>query len=462
MFRSALLILSGNAATSLLLLARNLVVARLIPVADYGVAATFAVAMALVEMMSALGLQQQIVQAKNGEDPRFQAALQGFQLLRGVIAGAVLFAIAGPMAGFLGIPQAAWAYQLLALVPVLNACVHFDIHRLNRQMRFGPLMLTGAVPAVLSLVAVWPLAHWFGDWQVMLYAILLQAIIRAATSHLVAERRWRLVFDRSIMTGSLRFGWPLLTNGILLFLVLNGEKLIVGRELGMTPLAIFAMGVTLTLTPTLVMARSTANFFLPQLSRLDPASTEGKRRLSALASATLQASLVNGALMVLATAVIGTSLVGFLLGPRYDDLLPLLVPLAVLHGLRVFKAGGAVVALSQGESGNAMYANLPRVVALPLGWGLLVSGGTLLHLIWLAIFAEACGFLLSLLLMYLRCGIGIGRVWPALLTVGTLLAASLQIAAEGAGVLILALLFAFLLIVAKDLRQAIIGRPSSI
>ena len=107
MFRSALLILSGNAAASLLLLARNLIVARLIPVADYGVASTFAVAMAVVEMMSALGLQQQIVQAKEGEDPRFQAALQGFQLLRGVISGVALFAIAGPMADFLGIPEAA-------------------------------------------------------------------------------------------------------------------------------------------------------------------------------------------------------------------------------------------------------------------------------------------------------------------------------------------------------------------
>jgi hypothetical protein len=82
MFRSALLILSGNAAASLLLLARNLIIARLIPVADYGVASTFAIAMAVVEMASALGLQQQIVQARNGEDPRFQSALQGFQVLR--------------------------------------------------------------------------------------------------------------------------------------------------------------------------------------------------------------------------------------------------------------------------------------------------------------------------------------------------------------------------------------------
>ncbi|MBU0862361.1 MAG: oligosaccharide flippase family protein, partial [Alphaproteobacteria bacterium] len=127
MFRSALLILSGNAAAALLLLARNLIVARMIPVADYGVAATFAIAMAVVEMASALGLQQQIVQARNGDDPRFQAALQGFQVLRGVLSGAVLFVSAGLIADALNVPKAAWAYRVMALVPVLNALVHFDI-----------------------------------------------------------------------------------------------------------------------------------------------------------------------------------------------------------------------------------------------------------------------------------------------------------------------------------------------
>ena len=105
MLRSALLVLSGNAASSLLLLARNLLVARMILLADYGVAATFALAMAVVEMASALGLQQQIVQAKNGDDPHFQAVLQGFQLLRGIVSAAALFALAGPMADFMAIPE---------------------------------------------------------------------------------------------------------------------------------------------------------------------------------------------------------------------------------------------------------------------------------------------------------------------------------------------------------------------
>lgn len=399
MFRTALLILSGNAAASLLLLARNLIIARLISVEDYGIAATFAISMAIVEMMSQLGLQQQIVQAKDGDDPRFQSGLQGFQVLRGLIAGAVLFFAADLIADFLNIPDVAWAYQVMALVPVFNALQHFDIHRLNRQMRFWPIVLTGGLPALASLIMVWPLYLWFGNYQVMLWAIILQIGLMMVTSHLVAERPYRLVFDRKIMAGSLRFGWPLLVNGILMFLVFNGDKLIVGRELGMATLAIFAMGFTLTLTPTLVMAKSAQNFFLPQLSKLDRTDAQGKPRFQHLSTVSLQVGLLNGAIMVLAIALIGPWLVQVLLGAKYADLTALLMPLAVLQAVRVAKSGSSIVALSGGHTANAMQANFVRVASLPFAWYAVVQGAGLLSVIWIALIAESLGYLLSLWLL---------------------------------------------------------------
>ncbi len=402
MFRSALLILSGNAAAALLLLARNLIVARLIPVADYGVAATFAIAMAVVEMASALGLQQQIVQARNGEDPHFQAALQGFQVLRGVISGAVLFVCAGLIADFLNVPQAAWAYRVMALVPVLNAFTHFDIYRLNRSMVFWPVILTGAVPALLSVLAIWPLATWYGDYRVMLYAIVVQAVMTAVISHLVARRPYRLVLDRAVMTQSLRFGWPLLVNGILLFGVFNGDKLIVGRELGMATLAIFAMGFTLTLTPTLVMAKSAQNFFLPQLSKVDRTTPEGAVQFTHLAIATLQTILLMCVVLVMGVALFGIPVVKLLLGQKYAALLPYLIWLAVMQALRVAKAGPAIVALAGGHTANALVANLLRILTLPLCWYVAVTTGNLFIIIFIAIAGELLGHATALLMIRYR------------------------------------------------------------
>ena len=387
MFRSALLILSGNAVASLINLVRNLLIARLLPVADYGIAATFAVAMSMVEMASAFGLQQQIVQARDGDDPRLQAGLQGFQVLRGLVAGAALFLLAGPFAWFLGSPQLAPAYQVLALVPVLTALTHFDVYRLTRQMRYRPIVVANAVPPIVSLVAVWPLFHWLGDYRVMLGALLVQALAMTVTSHLVAERGYRVSLDREVMRRGWSFGWPLLINNIMLFFVFQGDKMLVGRELGFEALAIFAMGVTLTLTPTLVMAKSLQSYFLPQLS----AAGDDPARFSDLAHAAIQASMLAAAVLLLAVFLAGEAFIQMALGPKYKDLVPIFTMLAAVHAVQVLKSAPSTIALARGQTGNAAIGNVFRVSSFPIIWIVLLRAAQLEHIIWIAFAAECAG-----------------------------------------------------------------------
>ncbi len=385
MVKTGLTLLTGNVATSLMLLLRNLGVAALIPVSDYGIAATFAIVTSLIEMASHLGLQQQIVQSDKGADPDFQAGAQGFHALRGVIAAVILFALAAPLARFMGVGHVAWAYQVLAIVPLAQAFQHFDMHRLNRDMVFGPLIWSSAVPALLSLLTIWPLAWWLGDYRVMLWSIVLHAVLMLVMSHVVARRPYRLVINLSFMRSSLQFGWPLLINGALLYLVFQGDKIIVGRLLGMEALAIFAMGATLTLTPTLVLAKSAQNFFLPQLKDEDPL----------IARATLEAAILVGIAVVIFFALFGVPMLRLLLGTKYQALEPLLIWMAVQQGIRFCKVGPAIVTLARGKTAYAMWANTPRVAALPIVWWAATAGVGLTEIIWIGIGAEIVGLIIA-------------------------------------------------------------------
>jgi O-antigen/teichoic acid export membrane protein len=426
MYSKILLILSGNAVTSLLTLVRNLLVARLIPVEDYGVAATFAVVMAFVEMISAFGLQQMVVQSRT-DDPDWQAALQGFQVLRAVVPAAILFFAATPIATFLNVPEVAWAYQVLALAPLMNGLVHLDIFRLNRKMVYLPGVTATAGAAFFALLAVGPLYLAFGDYRVMLFSLILQFTLMAGISIVVSERAYRLRLDRAVIAEAVRFGWPLLINGMLLFVVLNGEKLVVGRELGMAALAIFAMGFTLTLTPTLVVAKSIQSFLLPQLSAVQ----DDDARFQPLARTTIEASLFNGVFLVVAVVLVGEPFVQLVLGEKYAALVPLMVWLAVLHGIRIFKIGGAVVALARGRTSNAMVANSFRVLSLPLSWWVAVETGDLLVVIWIATAGEALGVFASLILTQWRAGVRLKPLRPVFASVTLLLLAAVLFAAHG-------------------------------
>ena len=411
MFRSAFFLLSGNAASSLLTLARNLIIARLIPVEDYGIAATFAIAMTLVEMVSALGLEQQIVQAKRGEDPDFQAALQGFTALRGFISFALLFASAGLMASFLNVPELAWAYQLMALAPLIRGFAHFDNHRQKRKMQFGPTIRVQFGSTLIAVAAIWPAYVLFPDYRVMLISLLIQAAAFTAITHILAERPYRMKFSLEIWRGSVRFGWPLMINGVLLFAILHGEKLVAGRVLGLTELGLLAMGLTLTMTPTLILARVMHDFFLPQLS----AAQDDDATFQHLAEVTMQTVLAMALVYLLGVVIIGGPLVILLLDEKYITLTALMTWLGIQQTLRVLKSGGATIALARGQTENALFANFARVASLPFAAWIAMNGGGLIGVIYAAAVGEAAAFTVSLLMITLRLKVSMRRLAPPIL-----------------------------------------------
>lgn len=400
-----------------MLLVRNVVVARLISVENFGIASTFAITMALIEMMTQLGMDSMIVQDKDGNKPRMQSSLQAFQAIRGVFAGILMFAIAGPYAALLGVSDIVWAYQLIALVPVVRGFIHFDVHRFKRDMNFLPFAVHMAVPAMLSVALAWAFSFIWNDYRIMLYALLSQHVLMLIISHLMAERPFRFAWDYTLMKRAFIFGWPLLINGGLLFVIFNGEKIIVGRELGMVEFALFAMMFTFTLTPTLVLQNSTRSFFLPLLS----AQQENDAAFNRLAHVTLQIALLVGVILTIGFALVGPPLIGLLLGEKYYAGLPLLVWLAIVQSIRVAKMGGAIVSVARAVTNNSMMANGARIVAMPFAWLLVSNGYGILSMILLAAFAEAIGYLISLYLVKTRVRVELGPLLrPSLLTAMTL------------------------------------------
>ncbi len=197
------------------------------------------------------------------------------------------------------------------------------------------------------------------------------------------------------MVQSMRFGWPLMASGAVMFLVFNGERAIVGRLLGLEALALFSMAVSLTLTPSLVLMRSTMSLFLPRLS----AST-ARQEFRAQAITTIQSHIVLAAGMVMAVNLLGGSFVHHVLGDKYRAVLPLLTLLTAVQALRVVKGGCAIVALGEGYRKTELLTDLLRIAFLPLAaWGVL-QGASLPHVVHIAGLGEAAGLMIALLWMH--------------------------------------------------------------
>lgn len=417
MFKKALMILSGNAAGSALLFARNLLVSWLVSPENYGIASAFAMAMSIIELLSYVGLQQMIVVEPDGDDDQVQAAMQGFQVIRGVISSVLQFAIAAPFADFMGIGQAAWAFEVLALVPLISCFQHFDTHRLRRHMIFGPSVLGSAVPALVALLVIWPVAYLFKDYRIMLVSILVQTLVMVLVSHVTARRPYRMTLDMDVIRRAMIFGWPILANSILLFAVFNGERIIIGRELGMVEFALFSMAMTLTQTPMLVVASSLQSFALSKLGAARSDDTAFNR----IGVATMEVSIATGVILTVGTALLGGPIVAAITDSEYEPVLAFLVPLIILHSIHSAANGTSIVGLGRSHAGIGLAISIFRVLSLPISWWMAVRTGDVLAIIGIATASELLGLALGLYLLKVRVGMNLGRLTLPLLLSGVTL-----------------------------------------
>ena len=118
------LLSAGSAVGKALALIRNIIIARILSPEDFGVAATFIITLSLLQSVSEVAADKLQVQAKDGDDKRLQQVMHLFQLMRGVFGAAILIIFARPIAGLFGAPEAAWAFQWLALIPLLRGLAH--------------------------------------------------------------------------------------------------------------------------------------------------------------------------------------------------------------------------------------------------------------------------------------------------------------------------------------------------
>jgi O-antigen/teichoic acid export membrane protein len=418
MIGAAMALLGGNLGVALLKFARNILVARLLSVENFGIAATFAIIFGFIEMLAFLGLDRFLIQTRDADLGRVQSTLHTLQILRGVLVATVLWVSAGPLAALMDVSEVAWAFRLMALLPLIQGFMHLDTARAQRGMRFGPFVKIMLGAEVVGLLSIWPLFLVFGDYRVVLGALLLQITLMTLFSHLVAERRYALGLDGKLALRALRFGWPLLFNAALMFGILQGDRIVVANQLGPVTLGLFSLAFMLTFMPTGVLAQTINRLFLPKLAPLqdDPAAFD------ALARVVVQTGLVVGLAVAIGFSILGADMVLILFGTKYVGALPVLVWLAIMQAVRVAKMGVSVVALARGETRSPMVANIPRVLLLPLAWLALERGAGMEAVVAIAILGEALGLAAAFALLRSWLGVPVRPLIPAVLAWGGVLA----------------------------------------
>jgi O-antigen/teichoic acid export membrane protein len=374
---------------------RNVIVARMISVEDFGIAIMFSLVATALEMTSNLALDRILVQDDQGHTDEMLASSHALQFVRGLIGGAILFVLAVPIAHLFNVPDIVWAFHTLALLPVLRGLVHWDNVVQQRNLDFQATALVNAVPPVACLVIAYFAALWLKDYRSMLLVVLSQAFLMIVISHLLARRPYRWSFRRDLARKKFHFGWPLLVNGLLMFGIFNGDRALVGALFDTATLGWYGAAFALVLVPGMMFSKVCGTLLMPGLSRTknDP---EPFRKQCALA---LALCFGCAAFITVFFAIGGKALLILAFGERYAQGNELLMLLALGQAIRIARVSPSMISNAQARTTNSMYANLVRIVGLPLAVVLALLGFGIEWVAMAAIFGELLAMIVSFRLL---------------------------------------------------------------
>ena len=376
----------GQAASQVCSFIRSIILARLLSQEDFGIAAVFATILSLLEMVSNLSASTLIVQASDGDEPALQNTAQFTLAALGVWNAVLFIALAGPLSGLFGIPGAQGAFRCLALIPLARGFVHLDSNRFQRSLRFGPTVLVDAIANLVVLILALPLTLWFRNYWAMLWILILQSIGTMIGSHIVAQRRYGWNWKRNYAKRLFTFGWPLLINGILMYGIMEGDRVVIGSARRFFPqstytladLGVYSVAFALMMAPTNFVATAAGSLFLPVLAKVKSFPEEFARRYLHCVDAVFLAAAIISVPLIFA----GGKVITFIYGQNYAAAAGFTGWLAAMWGIRIIRVAPTIGAMAQGDTRSAMFANLGRSLALVC---MALGAATGSKLTWIAI-----------------------------------------------------------------------------
>lgn len=426
---------TGRVAGYALSFVRNLILARVLAKADYGLAAVFGMAMTLLEVGGRMSFGMQIIQSKQGDTPSFQASAHALQFVGGLCSAMLIAGTSVPMAALFGVPRAWWAFALLAVVPLCQGLAHLDVSRYQRELEYLPIVLVDVVPQFLITLAAWPLAVWFGDYRVIVLLMIAKAVIGSAMTFHYARRPYRWAWEREHVRGMLSFGWPLLLTGLVMFGSQQADQILVGAAFSLSMLANYALAFSLVSIPWFIFSPVGDSLMLPIMARVqdDPGRLRRQYRIC------VQTAAVAGVMLTLPLIVAGEQLVTLLYGAKYRGTGAFVALLGAASALRFMRYAPAVAAMARGDTINQLSSNLWRVASLPLALGVWSAGGTPVQIACCALVGELLAAVVSVVFLRRRQGVPLRESYGASIYLVTMISIGVWVAFVGGADLIISL-----------------------
>jgi O-antigen/teichoic acid export membrane protein len=380
----------GYAVTQVLRLVSNVVLSRLLFPEAFGLSALVTIILIGVTLLSDVGLEPAVVQNRRGDDPRFLDTVWTLKVVRGALLWGLCSALAWPFAALYSEPELIQLLPVGALSAVLHGLSSTSLLTLRRRVDLAPLAILEVASKVMGVgvMVIWALIH-PSVWA-LIAGSLVEAACHCAGSYMMklgpaGHVRNRFGWDPEAARAVIHFGKWIFGSSAVFFFGRQGDRLLLGKFLGIAWLGIYNIAVFLSEAALMLIDRITHGVFFPIFSE---AARDGDERLKRVYYSTRLRLDWLALPSVGALAVLGPSVVELLYDDRYVEAGWMLQALCIRVAMGCVLGPCETCLFARGQTRYGFYRNVVRTawiwIGIPIGWSLAGIEG----LVWATALSE--------------------------------------------------------------------------
>jgi O-antigen/teichoic acid export membrane protein len=312
---------------------RTIILARLLAPSDFGLLGIAMLAISTLETFSQTGFQAALIQKKENVESYLDTAWT-VSAIRGVILFLILFLSAPLVATFFNSPQATLVIKVIAVSTLLSGFRNIGILFFQKELEFNKQFFYELSATLVDITIAITLAFMLRNVWALVWGGLAANFVRLFMSYILHPYRPHARFDKGEFKELFSFGKWVLGSSILIFLIMQGDDIFVGKMLGATALGLYQMAYLISNLPATEITHVISQVTFPAYSRLQ---NDGKRlREAYLDVLQLTAFLsfpIAGLIFVLAP-----DFTKIFLGEKWMPMVPAMQVLAIFGLIRALAA----------------------------------------------------------------------------------------------------------------------------
>jgi len=350
---------------------RAIVLARLLTPEDFGLMAMGVLVLTFLDSVSKTGFDEALIQKSQTPEIYLDAGWT-VQVLRGIVVFISIWALAIPVSIVFNEPRVVPILAVLALGALIKGFDNISMVYLRKELEFPKLfvyLISGSMTyLIVGVVAGLVLRN---IWALVLSNVAVAAV-GFVVSYLIDRHRPCLSLEPKKVRELVRFGRWIWAGSILVFLLLHGDDLFVGKALGATALGLYQMAYTLSNLPATQITKTIQQVAFPAFSKVQDKGELVKRGYLSLVQgvAFVSVPLAGG------IALFSMDFTRLLLGEQWMPMVPALQILSIWGMLRSIGMTNGSVFMAVGRPDLSTKLSFSKLILLAVAiWPLSAKWG---------------------------------------------------------------------------------------